>query len=122
MAPPSQCDRWFPSSQTCCQCGARTKLPLKQRVFTCLTCGYGPIDRDVHAAVNIAAHAVAVASDTGETQNARRGTEAAPTSVGRRRGADETGRPRQETGVATPAEQSTGHLKHADQHALPLVS
>jgi len=116
------CDRWFPSSQTCCQCGARTKLTLSQRVFTCPACGYGPIDRDVHAAVNIATHAVAVASDTGETQNARGGSEAAPTPVGRRRGAVETGRPRRETGVATPVEQSTGHLKHADQHALPLVS
>lgn len=104
------------ASSLCC-----VSMPA-QRVFTCPACGYGPIDRDVHAAVNIATHAVAVASDTGETQNARGGSEAAPTPVGRRRGAVETGRPRRETGVATPVEQSTGHLKHADQHALPLVS
>lgn len=114
------CDRWFPSSQQCRQCGVRTKLTLSQRVFNCPACGYGPIDRDVHAAVNIATHAVAVAPDTEETQNARRGTAAAPTNVGRRHGAVETGRPH--TGVATPAEQSTGHPKHADQRALPLVS
>ena len=116
------CDRWFPSSQTCCQCGARTKLPLSQRVFTCPACGYGPVDRDVHAAVNIAAHAVAVASDTGETLNARGGTEATPTFVGRRRGAVDAGRPRRETGAVTPAEQLAGHLKHADQRTFALVS
>ncbi|MFV8227341.1 RNA-guided endonuclease InsQ/TnpB family protein [Mycolicibacterium fortuitum] len=113
------CDRWFPSSQHC-DCGARTKLPLSQRVFTCAACGYGPIDRDVHAARNIATHAVAVTSDTGETLNARRDTSDAPMHMGKHRGGVEAGRPR--PGVATPAERSTGYPKQADQRILPLVS
>lgn len=50
-------DRWYPSSQTCSQCGARAKLTLRQRVFCCPACGFGPIDRDLNAAVNIAAQA-----------------------------------------------------------------
>lgn len=116
------CDRWFPSSQQCCKCQVRTKLRLSQRVFNCPACGHGPIDRDVHAAQNIATHAVAVASDTGETLTARRGTEAAPTSVGRRRGAVDAGRPHRQTGAATSVEQSTDHLRHAYQRTLPLVS
>lgn len=115
------CDRWFPSSQQCCECKVRTKLTLSQRVFTCPACGYGPIDRDVHAARNIAAYA-AVASDTGETLTARRDTAEAPTHVGRRRSAVDAGRPHRETGAATPAEQPAGHPKHADQRTLPLVS
>ncbi len=114
------CDRWYPSSQTCSACGARTKLRLSQRVYRCAACGLD-LDRDVNAAVNIATHAVAVASDTGETQNARRDPAPAPTPVGKRRQVTEAGRPHH-IGAATPAEQSTGHLKHADQRTLPLVS
>lgn len=80
------------------------------------------LDRDVHAARNVATHAVAVASDTGETLNARRDTKDAPAHVGQDRGAVEAGRPHRDTGAATPAEQSTGHPKNADQRTLPLVS
>jgi putative transposase len=44
--------RFYPSSQTCSQCGARTKLALWQRVYHCTTCGL-TLDRDVNAARNI---------------------------------------------------------------------
>jgi putative transposase len=63
-------DRWFPSSQTCSGCGARAKLSLSDRVYRCAVCGL-VLDRDVNAAINVAAHAT-VAPDKGETRNARR--------------------------------------------------
>jgi len=46
--------RYYPSSQTCSQCGARTKLALWQRTYHCTSCGL-TLDRDVNAARNIAA-------------------------------------------------------------------
>ena len=114
------CDRWFPSSQTCSACGARTKLPLSQRVFRCAACGLD-LDRDTNAAINIATHAVAVTSDTGETQNARPDPAHAPTFVGQHRRVSDAGRPHH-TGAVISAEQSADHPKNADQHALSLVS
>ncbi|WP_446222918.1 RNA-guided endonuclease InsQ/TnpB family protein [Nocardia sp. IBHARD005] len=48
-------DRWFASSKTCSGCGTRAEmLPLAQRVFTCTDCGH-TLDRDLNAAVNLAA-------------------------------------------------------------------
>lgn len=77
------CPRFFPSSQTCSACGARAKLTLADGVFRCAACGFGPIDRDFNAALNIAANAV-VAPGIGETLNARRaGQGHPPTIVGR---------------------------------------
>ncbi|MEB3033406.1 RNA-guided endonuclease InsQ/TnpB family protein [[Mycobacterium] nativiensis] len=65
------CDRWYPSSKTCSNCGTvKLKLALSERVFHCAACGL-VLNRDVNAARCIAAHAV-VASGTGETLNARR--------------------------------------------------
>lgn len=75
------CPRFFPSSQTCSACGAKAKLTLADRVFHCAACGFGPIDRDHNASLNIAAHAV-VAPGTGETQNARRADQGHPPPVG----------------------------------------
>ena len=46
--------RFYPSSQICSQCGARTKLPLWQRIYDCGWCNL-VIDRDVNAARNIRA-------------------------------------------------------------------
>jgi putative transposase len=64
--------RFEPTSQTCSSCGWRnSSLTLKDRTFHCEVCDL-ILDRDVNAARNIAA--LAVASDRGETQNARRGT------------------------------------------------
>lgn len=100
------CDRWYPSSQTCSACGAKSKLSLSQRVYRCAACGLD-LDRDINAAINIATHAVAVASDTGETQNARREPTHAPTA-GQRRRVNDAGRPHCR-GVVTSAEQSTDH-------------
>ena len=67
--------RYYPSSQTCSQCGARTKLALWQRTYNCGSCDL-VIDRDVNAARNIAAEGQRltreqqdVASIRGETQN-----------------------------------------------------
>lgn len=50
-------DRWFPSSKTCSGCGTvRGSLTLAERTFTCGACGLA-MDRDLNAAVNIAAWA-----------------------------------------------------------------
>jgi putative transposase len=55
--------RWFPSSRICSNCGSvRQALDLSQRVFRCDTSGVGCgliIDRDLNAAVNLAAWAEA---------------------------------------------------------------
>jgi putative transposase len=49
-------DRWFASSQTCSGCGCLQRLSLADRVFNCGACGL-VIDRDLNAAVNLAAWA-----------------------------------------------------------------
>jgi putative transposase len=47
-------DKWFPSSQLCCVCGASTgKKPLHIRKFDCPSCGTKEIDRDINASINI---------------------------------------------------------------------
>ena len=40
------------TSQTCCQCGHRQKMELRQRTYQCGECG-AEIDRDHNAAINI---------------------------------------------------------------------
>jgi putative transposase len=76
-------DRYYPSSKTCSACGAvRAKLDLAERVFTCGVCDQEQ-DRDLNAALNLAALAVAHARVEGldayvartgrETRNARGG-------------------------------------------------
>lgn len=45
-------DRWFPSTKLCPQCGQINDMPLSKRVYSC-DCGYGPEERDFHAAKNI---------------------------------------------------------------------
>jgi len=58
-------DRWYPSSKTCHQCGeVRRDLTLSDRVFTCPGCGF-TIDRDLNAALNLAALGVEPASRRG---------------------------------------------------------
>src|SRR5688572_12406921 len=50
-------DRWYPSSKTCSACGVvRAKLTLAEREFQCESCGVR-LDRDLNAALNLAAHA-----------------------------------------------------------------
>jgi len=70
-------NRWFPSSKTCSDCGAvDPDLTLAQRTYRCAACGL-ELDRDLNAAINLAAWADAyVARDreaTGPDINARRG-------------------------------------------------
>ncbi|KAM3109457.1 zinc ribbon domain-containing protein [Phormidesmis sp. 146-33] len=49
----SSCDRWFPSSKTCSNCGAKKEaLTLSERMFTCEHCGFSQ-DRDLNAAINL---------------------------------------------------------------------
>lgn len=50
-------DRWFPSTKLCPVCGAINEIPLSQRVYEC-ACGYGPVQRDFHAARNILTEAI----------------------------------------------------------------
>jgi putative transposase len=45
--------RWFPSTQLCSRCGAKTKLPLRERVYRCRA-GCPDLDRDLNAAINLA--------------------------------------------------------------------
>lgn len=45
-------DKWYPSSQLCCKCGNRQKMPLIVRTYECPICG-NVIDRDYNAAINI---------------------------------------------------------------------
>jgi putative transposase len=48
-------DRWEPSSKACSNCGViRDELRLSERTFTCPDCGF-TIDRDLNAALNLAA-------------------------------------------------------------------
>jgi IS605 OrfB family transposase len=48
-------DRWYPSSKTCSACGAvKTKLALSEREYRCEACGV-VCDRDLNAALNLAA-------------------------------------------------------------------
>jgi putative transposase len=47
-------DRWFASSKTCSCCGqVKEAMPLSVRIFEC-DCGL-TIDRDLNAAINLAA-------------------------------------------------------------------
>ena len=91
-------DRWFPSSKTCSGCGAvDPDLTLAQRTYRCAQCGL-VMDRDLNAAVNIAAWADAhTARDreaTGPDTNARRGE-----------GSDQRSR----AGETSPSEAGTHH-------------
>ena len=45
-------DRWYPSSQTCSQCGTTHKMDLSERTYVCHGCGL-VMDRDLNAAINI---------------------------------------------------------------------
>jgi putative transposase len=48
----TECSQWEPTTQTCSTCGAKTKLSLSQRLWTCEHCDTGH-DRDRNAAINI---------------------------------------------------------------------
>jgi len=80
-------DTWYPSSKTCSECGhVRDTLRLSEREFICPNCGV-IIDRDLNAALNLAAMA-AEAVDIANRQN-RRGL---PGELGRGKSHEEPGR------------------------------
>jgi len=66
-----EADTFYPSSKTCSGCGAvKANLLLSERTYRCERCGLR-IDRDLNAALNLAALAEIVAPSGGETRNAR---------------------------------------------------
>ncbi|MEV6336417.1 IS607 family element RNA-guided endonuclease TnpB [Nocardia vinacea] len=100
-------DRWFASTQLCSGCGAKTKLPLHERLYRCGGCGL-VIDRDLNAAINLAR--------LGDTIHTRGGTgtgtgssPAASHRAGQGRGADRKTRPTRQVGKAGGVEASTPH-------------
>ncbi|MEU0498002.1 RNA-guided endonuclease TnpB family protein [Mycobacterium sp. NPDC006124] len=105
-------DRFFPSTQTCSACGAKAKLTLAERVYRCTACGF-TADRDVNAAINIAAQA-AVAPGAGETLNARRAADDHPLPAGPRSTAVMKREGHHHTVMATPARQRGGHPSEAE--------
>ena len=53
-------DRWLPSTRTCSECGAvRPNMDLSERTFVCHACGV-MVERDLNAAVNLAAYAESI--------------------------------------------------------------
>lgn len=114
-------DRWFPSTQLCSGCGAKTKLPLSERVYRCGACGL-VADRDTNAAVNLArlgeptttggASGTGTGSSPGQGRGADRKTR--PTQMVGKPGGVETSTPRDATGVdqtGTAAPQGTAARK-----------
>ena len=48
-----EADRFYPSSKTCCKCGAiKKELKLSDRIYRCDSCG-NEIDRDVQASIHL---------------------------------------------------------------------
>jgi putative transposase len=103
-------DRYYPSSQTCSQCGARTKLPLWQRVYHCTTCGL-TLDRDVNAARNIRVEGQRLAREQQQQQD-----------VASIRGETRNGEPR--PGETEPAPVAGGHgsFEAATDPAAPALA
>lgn len=53
-------DRFYPSSQLCCECGHQQKMLLNKRVFKCESCDMVK-DRDLNASINIKHEAIRLA-------------------------------------------------------------
>lgn len=105
--------RWFPSSQLCSRCGAKTKLPLRERVYRCRA-GCPDLDRDLNAAINLAR----LGEPTGSGGETGTGTGSGPATnhrVGEGRGANRKTRPTDPVGKAGGVEASTPHGHTADR-------
>jgi IS605 OrfB family transposase len=64
-------DRWFASSKTCSGCGAvKAKLPLSERTYKCASCAM-VADRDLNAALNLAALGRRELAGSGPDSNGR---------------------------------------------------
>jgi putative transposase len=99
--------RFFPSSQTCSRCGAKTKLRLRDRIYRCRN-GCSPIDRDLNAAINLAR--LGETTTTGGQLGTGTGSSpAASITAGNGRGAIHKTRPAHVTGTAGGDEASTPH-------------
>jgi transposase len=86
-------DRWFPSSKTYSGCQAvKPKLPLRVRTFVCEACGL-VLDRDVNAALNLAALVTRQVAGSGpETGNGHGADQkTAPSAAGGDEGQARTG-------------------------------
>ncbi|MEJ7846196.1 MAG: RNA-guided endonuclease TnpB family protein, partial [Acidimicrobiales bacterium] len=96
--------RFYPSSKTCSACGTvKAKLSLAEREYGCDTCGL-VIDRDLNAALNLAALAAGISTVAGsgpETRNARTGT-----------------LPPREAGTGQPDKTGTASLEEAPAPSL----
>ncbi len=91
--------RHYPSTQTCSQCAARTKLALWQRVYDCGSCDL-VLDRDINAARNIRADGTRLAR---ERQHEQQKHEQHQQHVASIRGETQNGEPR--SGETEPAQQ-----------------
>jgi putative transposase len=104
--------RFFPSTQLCSRCGAKTKLRLRERAYHCRN-GCPPIDRDLNAAINLArlCEATAYGGRIGTGTGSR---SAASVTAGNGRGANQKTNPTAAMGTAggdetsTPREAKTG--------------
>ena len=64
-------DRWFASSKNCSGCGAvKARLLLSERTYVCTACGM-VADRDLNAAVNLAAYGRRELAGSGPDSNGR---------------------------------------------------
>ncbi len=73
-----QIDRWYPSSKTCSQCGARKQaLLLSERTYRCVACGF-ECDRDANAARNIQAFHTAARSAVADAETRKTDRPAGP--------------------------------------------
>ncbi|MET0995725.1 MAG: IS607 family element RNA-guided endonuclease TnpB [Mycobacterium sp.] len=103
--------RFFPSTQLCCRCGAKTKLRLRDRTYHCRN-GCPPIDRDVNAAINLARLGDPSHGATGTGTGSR---PAASVTAGDGRGAIHKTSPTTTPGAVGTAggdEASTPHTTH----------
>jgi putative transposase len=74
-------DRWFASSKTCSGCGAvKAKLPLSERTYACASCGL-VADRDLNAALNLAALGRRELAGSGPDSNGRGADRKTPPGV-----------------------------------------
>ena len=103
--------RFFPSTQLCCRCGAKTKLRLRDRTYHCRN-GCPPIDRDLNAAINLARLGDPSHGATGTGTGSR---PAASVTAGDGRGAIHKTSPTTTPGAVGTAggdEASTPHTTH----------
>jgi putative transposase len=97
-------DRWFASTKTCAGCGAvKAKLLLSERTYVCTSCGM-VADRDLNAALNLAALGQRKLAGSGPDSNGRgadrKTGHARQVAVKRQPGT----RKRSQTGTAAPQE------------------